>query len=77
MGLIRTASRFCYIECDHWNCTKKMEHIDEKLLGQLARLCGWERKDNRWICPSCAETPIEGPARPLRSRQKTQIRPKR
>jgi hypothetical protein len=55
MGLIRTIGNFCYVECDSRNCTKKMEHVDVKLLRQMAGLCGWEGKGNQWICPECVK----------------------
>ena len=71
MGLIRTMGKFCYVECDTQNCTKKMEHIDEKLLRQLAGLCGWERRGNQWICPNCAEHSSRRPAGASGSRRKT------
>ena len=77
MGLIRTMGNFCYVECDAGNCTKKMEHVDERLLLQLAGLCGWETRGKEWICPNCAEIPSKGPGRASRSRQKTQISSKR
>ncbi len=55
MGIIRTMGKFCYVECDLPNCNKKMEHIDEKVLKELAKLCGWVNRGNQWICPVCAE----------------------
>ena len=51
MGLIRTMGQFCNVECDTRNCNKKMEHVDERLLRQLAGLCGWENRDHQWTCP--------------------------
>jgi len=57
MGLIRTMGGFCYVECDTRNCNKKMEHVDEKLLRQLAGLCGWENRGTEWTCPTCAKIP--------------------
>jgi hypothetical protein len=77
MGLIRTMGGFCFIECDTRNCTKKVEHVDEKLLRELAVLCGWERRGNQWICPDCAEIPSKGPGKTSRARQKTRISSKR
>jgi len=53
MGLIKTISNFCYIECDMSNCNRKMEHIDEVILKQLAALCNWENQDGQWVCPDC------------------------
>ena len=53
MGLIKTISNFCYIECDMSNCNRKMEHIDEVILKQLAGLCNWENQDGQWMCPDC------------------------
>ena len=55
MGIIRTMGKFCYVECDLPNCNKKMEHIDEKVLKELAKLCGWMNRGNQWMCPECAE----------------------
>ena len=77
MGLIRTMGGFCYVECDTRNCNKKMEHVDERVLLQLAELCGWENRGNEWICPNCAKIPSKGPGRTLESKQKTQISSKR
>ena len=75
MGLIRTIGGFCYVECDGRNCTKKMEHIDERLLRQLAGLCGWEDRGNQWICPECVkkEKPWRRSGRPTKSKKKTVI----
>ena len=55
MGIITTMGKFCYVECDMPNCNKKMEHNDEKLLKKLAKSCGWENRDEQWICPNCVE----------------------
>ncbi len=55
MGIVRTMGKFCYVECDDQNCTKKMENNDEDLLKQLAKLCGWEINGTRWACPDCVE----------------------
>ena len=55
MGLIKTSGNYCYVQCDRLNCNRKMEHVDLKLLKELARLCGWERDADRWTCPNCAE----------------------
>ena len=55
MGIVRTMGKFCYVECDDQNCTKKMENNDEELLKQLAKLCDWENIGAKWICPDCAE----------------------
>ncbi len=54
MGIVRTMGQFCYIECDEHNCSKKIEHIDENILKQLARICEWENKGPQWLCPDCA-----------------------
>ena len=77
MGLIRTMGQFCYVECDTRNFNKKMEHVDETLLRQLAGLCGWENRGHQWICPNCAEIPAKGPKRASRSRLKPQVSSKR
>lgn len=55
MGLITTAGKYCYVQCDRRNCNKKMEHIDPNLLRDLAKLCGWRKEGNRWSCPDCAK----------------------
>ncbi len=55
MGVIRTLSNFCFIECDTAGCNRKMEHVDEKILKQLAKLCNWENDAEQWICPECAQ----------------------
>jgi hypothetical protein len=75
MGLIRTMGGFCYVECDTRNCTKKMEHIDERLLLQLAGLCGWEGRGDQWICPECVnkEKSRRRSGRPTKSKKKTVI----
>ena len=59
MGLVTTVGNYCYVQCDRRNCNKKMEHVDLKLLKDLAQLCGWERSDDRWTCPGCSEQPEE------------------
>ena len=55
MGLVTTVGNYCYIECDSRNCNKKMEHVDVKILKDLARLCGWKRGGPQWTCPTCSE----------------------
>lgn len=55
MGLVTTTGNYCYIQCDRMNCNRKMEHVDLKLLKDLARLCGWNHIGRQWTCPSCAE----------------------
>lgn len=71
MGIIRTMGKFCYVECDLPNCNKKMEHIDEKVLKELAKLCGWMNRGNQWICPVCAERVKKQRKKPTKSSQKT------
>jgi hypothetical protein len=73
MGLICTTSGFCFVECDTWNCNKKVEHSDEGRLRELAGWCGWENRDHQWICPNCAEIPSKGTRKASKSRLKTQI----
>ncbi len=58
MGVVRTLSNFCFIECDRTGCNRKMEHIDEKILKQLAKLCKWENNAELWLCPECAQKEI-------------------
>jgi len=77
MGLVRTMGTFCYVECDMRNCSKKYEHIDEKLLNQMAMLCGWENRKGQWVCPECVEKekPKKGPRRSTGARKKAEVRP--
>ena len=55
MGMITTAGKYCYVQCDRRNCNKKMEHIDRNLLRDLAKLCGWRKRGDQWTCPECSE----------------------
>ena len=55
MGVVTTSGNYCYVQCDRLNCNRKMEHVDLKLLKDLAKLCGWKRNADRWACPTCAE----------------------
>lgn len=55
MGLVKTMGKYCFIQCDRPDCTKKIEHIDPETLKQLVLLCGWEKSGDQWICPACAE----------------------
>lgn len=71
MGIIRTMGKFCYVECDLPNCNKKMEHIDEKILKELAKLCGWMNRGNQWTCPECSERAKQKRKKPTKSTQKT------
>jgi len=71
MGIIRTMGKFCYVECDLPNCNKKMEHIDEKVLKELAKLCGWMNRGNQWVCPGCAEETKKKRKKPTKSSRKT------
>jgi len=73
MGMIRTLGNFCYVECDARDCTKKMEHVDETLLRQLAGLCGWESKGDQWICPNCLEISSRKTRGTPRSRRRAQV----
>ena len=70
MGIIRTMGKFCYVECDLPNCNKKMEHIDEKVLNELAKLCGWMNRGNQWMCPECAERTKTQKKKPTKSPRK-------
>ena len=76
MGIIRTMGKFCYVECDLPNCNKKMEHIDEKVLKELAKLCGWMNRGNQWLCPECSERTKKPRKKPARPSQKTGSSPK-
>jgi hypothetical protein len=71
MGIIRTMGKFCYVECDQSNCNKKIEHIDEKVLKELAKLCGWMNRGNQWVCPGCAEETKKKRKTPTKSSRKT------
>ncbi len=71
MGIIRTMGKFCYVECDLPNCNRKMEHIDEKVLKELAKLCGWMNRGNQWICPECTAKTKKKRKKPTKSSQKT------
>jgi len=77
MGFVRTMGTFCYVECDMRNCGKKYEHVDVKLLNEMAMLCGWEHKRDQWICPECVEKEKskKRPRRTTEARKKTEIRP--
>ncbi len=55
MGIVKTMGGFCYIECDTQNCNKKIEQNDENALKQLAKICGWENKGDKWACSDCVE----------------------
>jgi len=75
MGIIRTMGKFCYVECDLPNCNKKMEHIDEKVLKELAKLCGWMNRGNQWMCPECAERAKQKRKKPTKSPRKKDSSP--
>jgi hypothetical protein len=62
MGLVTTVGNYCYVQCDRRNCNKKLEHVDLKLLKELARVCGWERSGTQWTCPTCSERAEAGKA---------------
>jgi rubredoxin len=53
MSLVTTMGKFCFIHCDGPDCSKKIEHIDPEQAKQLARLCGWEKIAEQWMCPAC------------------------
>jgi len=55
MGIVKTMGKFCYIQCDMQNCSKKIEKNDENTLQEFARLCGWKSRGNQWTCPDCQE----------------------
>ena len=77
MGIVRTMGTFCYVQCDMRNCGKKYEHIDEKLLLQMAALCGWEKRKELWVCPECVEKEMSRKKirRATAPKKKTEIRP--
>jgi len=54
MSLVTTMGKYCFIACDGPNCNKKIEHVDQKILKQLVRLCGWYPSDDEWFCSDCA-----------------------
>jgi hypothetical protein len=75
MGLIATAGKYCYVQCDRRNCTRKMEHVDVKLLQELAGLCGWENSGTQWTCPDCARQTATKPERKAsRQRRRTELK---
>jgi hypothetical protein len=47
-----------------------MEHVDTLLLKELAKLCGWKKEGNQWMCPDCVERIRRG--RTKRPRQRSQ-----
>ncbi len=55
MGIVKGMYAFCYVECDGQNCNKKIEKNGEDALKQLAKICGWEHRDDRWLCPECVK----------------------
>lgn len=69
MGLVTTVGQYCYVQCDQRNCNRKMEHIDQALLKDLARLCGWKHNRGRWTCPACAQQ--SAPKQRSRAREKS------
>ncbi len=72
MALVRTIGTFCYIACDRRNCTRKIEQNDEEALLQLAKICGWERRGDRWVCSECVkkEPPKTGKKKSSKSQRK-------
>jgi hypothetical protein len=72
MGLVTTMGKYCFVECDRSSCSKKIEHVDPKALKQLAKLCGWERIGEQWICADCAERLLGKPAPSARRRRSPQ-----
>ena len=78
MGLVKTMGTFRFIECDMWNCNKKIEQNenDEKALMKLAKLCGWEQRSDRWICSECMKKePKKRVKRSVRSKKPAEIQP--
>lgn len=55
MAMLITNGLFCYVECDHPGCSRKIEHNDEKMLLKLADWSGWKRTGNQWLCKSCSK----------------------
>lgn len=63
MSLVTTMGKYCFIQCDGPDCTKKIEHIDPEQVKQLVRLCGWDHDGDQWMCPNCtARRPGKMPA---------------
>jgi hypothetical protein len=61
--------KYCFIQCDGPDCSKKIEHIDPDLVQQLVRLCGWEKRGGQWNCPDCtARRPAKTPSRRRRGK---------
>ena len=76
MGLVKTMGTFCFVECDMRNCNKKIEQNEEKALKQLAKLCGWEERGDRWICSECVKKETKRKAKKSpRSKKLTEIQP--
>ena len=62
MSLVTTMGKYCFVDCDGPDCSKKIEHIDPEMLKQLVRMCKWDRRGDRWLCPDCAEKlPVKAP----------------
>ena len=55
MGLITTMGQLRILQCDRFDCNKKVESRDEGRVKDVALLSGWELKDDRWICPNCVK----------------------
>ena len=55
MGLTVTTGHYCFVRCDGPQCTKRIEHSDEKALIRLVKLCEWEQRGNLWFCQNCAK----------------------
>ena len=53
IGFVKTMGGFCYVKCDDRNCDNKIEQHDVDALKNLAKICGWERRGQRRLCPEC------------------------
>ena len=71
MGIIKTMGKFCYIQCDLQNCSKKIEKNDQDTLQEFAKLCGWKSRGSQWICPDCLEKEKKNESKPAKSKKKT------
>lgn len=55
MGLVEGIWGYCYITCDRPNCTKRMDSGRCETLATVAKLCGWKKRGEHWICPECVK----------------------
>lgn len=56
MAIISTMGGLHILKCDELRCNRKIESGDERILKELAELCGWKKRGDQWICPLCMRT---------------------